>query len=185
LEVNPGIAAESKSELESVRAAPVTLERDAFFRTLLRHLSGVLEEVVGVAQAEGFVSVVGQRMGDEIGEDYRRALRVERLTRAQLSAVFVDLKRRIGGDFYVVAETEDRIVLAARRCPFGEKVIGRPSLCMMTSNVFGAIASSSGGYAKVAVERAIARGDAGCLVSVYLSPTVDARAADGREYVTD
>ena len=36
-------------------------------------------------------------------------------------------------------ENEDRIVLGNRRCPFGEKVLGRPSMCMMTSNVFGSI----------------------------------------------
>lgn len=168
-----------------VRNAPVALERDVFLRTLLRHLSGALEEVVGIRDAEGFVSVVGQRMGDEIGAAYRRALGVERLTREQLGPVLTDLKRRIQGDFSVVEETADKIVLENRTCPFAEKVLGRPSLCMMTSNVFGAIASDTVGYAKVAIEKAIARGDPGCRVVVHLRPSDEARAVEGREYVRE
>lgn len=183
------ISVESTSQ-ESLGAAAVhdariDLERDGFLRTLLRHLSGALEDVIGVREAEGFVAVVGERMGDEIGDAYRRALGVERLDPALLSAVLVDLKRRIQGDFYVIEETPDRIVLGNRRCPFGEKVIGRPSLCMMTSNVFGSIAADTVGYAKLSIEQAIARGDPACRVTVYLRPTAEARAADGREYVRD
>jgi hypothetical protein len=173
------------NEDRAVQEAPVTLERDVFLRTLLRHLSGALEEVVGVREAEGFVSIVGQRMGDEIGAEYRRALAVERLSREQIGPVLVDLKRRIEGDFRIVEETPDRIVLENQRCPFAEKVLGRPSLCMMTSNVFGSIASDSVGYAKVVIEKAIARGDAGCRVVVHLRPTEEARVAVGREYVRE
>ncbi len=167
------------------RHADVRLERDVFLRTLLRHLTGALEDVVGVRDAAGFVSIVGQRMGDELGAEYRRALGVERLPEEQLAAVLVDLKRRIGGDFRVVEQTADRIVFANRACPFGDKVVGRPSLCMMTSNVFGSIASDTVGYAKVAIERAIARGDPGCVVTVYLRPTEQAAAVEGREYVRE
>ena len=46
--------------------AQVELERDVFLRTLVRELSGTLEEVVGLEEASGFISVVGQHMG-EIG----------------------------------------------------------------------------------------------------------------------
>ena len=165
-----------------VASADVPLERDVFLRTLLRHLAGTLQDVVGVDEASGFVSVVGQKIGDEINGAYKSALAVEQLNRRQVADVLVDLKRRIHGDFYVIEETEDRIVLGNRACPFAEKVIGRPALCMMTSNVFGSIAAENLGYAKVVLERAIARGDDGCLVVVHLKPTDDARAADGREY---
>ncbi len=70
-------------------------------------------------------------------------------------------------------------MLGNRACPFAEKVVGRPALCMMTSNVFGVIAAQNLGYAKVVIEEAIARGDAGCRVVVYLTPT---EGAAGREY---
>lgn len=40
----------------------------------------------------------------------------------------------------------------------GEKVLGRESMCMMTSNVFGYIAAQNTGYAKVELQETIARG---------------------------
>lgn len=169
----------------AVRNADVPLERDVFLRTLLRELSGTLQDVVGLEEAGGFVSVVGQSMGRQIGEDYRSALQVERLTRQQVAEVLVDLKRRIQGDFYLISEDQDRIVLGNRRCPFGEKVADRPALCMMTSNVFGTIAAENLGYGKVDLQRAIARGDAECRVVVYVRMSDAADQAPGREYFRD
>ena len=54
--------------------ADVPLERDVFLRTLIRHLAGTLEDVVGLDEASGFVSVVGQRIGEEINGAYKKAL---------------------------------------------------------------------------------------------------------------
>jgi predicted ArsR family transcriptional regulator len=161
---------------------PLPLERDLFLRALLRELAGTLQDVVGLEEASGFISVVGQRIGDWINEGYRAALGVERLGRDQVAAVLVDLKRRIQGDFYVIEQDEKRIVLGNRACPFGDKVIDRPSLCMMTSNVFGAITAQNLGYAKVVIEEAIAQGHAGCRIVVHLQPSPEAQAANGREY---
>ena len=172
----------------SVTALPVVselslpLERDVFLRTLLRHLAGTLQNVVGLEEASGFISVVGQEMGDEINRGYKGALGVDSLTREQVADVLVDLKRRIQGDFFVIEQDDNKIVLGNRACPFAEKVIGRPALCMMTSNVFGGIAAENLGYAKVVIEEAIARGDEGCRVVVHLKPTLEAEAAAGREY---
>lgn len=168
--------------LTDVRDRAVPLDRDVFLRTLLSHLAGTLQTVVGLDEASGFISVVGQEMGDEINRAYKDALAVSRLTREQLADVLVDLKRRIQGDFYVIEQDDQKIVLGNRACPFAEKVAGRPALCMMTSNVFGSIAADNLGYAKVAIEQAIARGDAGCRVVVYLTPTPEADAVQGREY---
>ncbi len=168
--------------LGTIQQLPVPLERDGFVRTLLRELSGSLQDVVGLEEASGFISVVGQRMGEQINEQYCRALQVNHLTRPQVAEVLVDLNRRIQGDFFIIEQSDEKIVLGNRACPFAEKVIGRPSLCMMTSNVFGLIAAENLGYSKVVIEEAIARGDAGCRVVVHLKPTEDAKAADGREY---
>ena len=166
-----------------VRTLDVPLERDVFLRTLLRHLAGTLQSVVGVDEASGFVSVVGQKIGDELNAHYTRALEVSKLNREQVSDVLVDLKRRIEGDFFVIEQNDERIVFGNRACPFGDKVIDRPALCMMTSNVFGRIAAENLGYAKVVLEQTIARGDGGCRVVVHLKPT--GGAADGREYFGD
>jgi len=166
----------------AVRELDLPFDRDVFLRTLLRHLAGTLQTVVGLDEASGFVSVVGQEIGDEINRTYKDALAVENLSREQVGEVLVDLKRRIQGDFYIIEESDEKIVLGNRACPFAEKVVGRPALCMMTSNVFGGIAAENLGYSKVVIEQAIARGDAGCKVVVYLKPTPEAQQALGREY---
>jgi predicted ArsR family transcriptional regulator len=153
---------------ESVSLLDVKLERDLFLRTLLRELAGTLQDVVGLKEAAGFVSVVGQNMG---------------ISRDEVARVLVDLKRRIQGQFHLIEVTDDKIVLGNSACPFAEKVLGRPALCMMTSNVFGSIAAENLGYAKVALEKTIAQGDLGCRVVVYLRDTADSQAASGREYV--
>jgi predicted ArsR family transcriptional regulator len=158
------------------------LERDLFLRTLLGHLAGTLQDVVGLEEASGFVSIVAQRIGDELDAAYKHGLRVTNLTREQLADVLVDLKRRVQGDFYVIEQDDDKIVLGNRACPFGDKVLGRPALCMMTSNVFGSIAARNLGYSKIVLEQAIARGDAQCRVIVHLSPTAESEAVGGREY---
>jgi predicted ArsR family transcriptional regulator len=138
--------------------------------------------VVGLDEAAGFISVVGQRIGDQINAGYRRELALPVLSRTQVADVLVDLKRRIEGDFRIVEQDDTRIVLENRRCPFGDKVVGRPSLCMMTSNVFGVIAAENLGQAKVELVQTIAEGAPGCRVVVHLQSTPQSDAANGREY---
>jgi predicted ArsR family transcriptional regulator len=166
----------------SIHALDIPIERDVFLRTLIRELSGTLQDVVGLEEASGFISVVGQAMGKQVDHAYKSALQVSHLSREQVAEVLVDLKKRIQGDFYIIEESEEKIVLGNRICPFADKVIGRPSMCMMTSNVFGAIAADNLGYAKVELQETIATGASGCRVVVYLQPTEEAEEAEGREY---
>jgi predicted ArsR family transcriptional regulator len=167
---------------QSIAAADIPLDRDRFMRTLIRELAGTLEHVVGIEEATGYISVVGAAMGDTINAAYRRGLNVSILSRPQVAAVLVDLKRRIEGQFHVIEETDDRIVLGNKACPFGDKVHGRPSMCMMTSNVFGRIAAENLGYAKVELQRTIAAGHGECRVVVHLRVQDEAEATTGREY---
>jgi predicted ArsR family transcriptional regulator len=170
------------SSLPVVRELTLPLERDLFLRTLLRHLAGTLQDVVGLEEASGFISIVGQEIGDEINQAYRKALGLTRLSREQVAEVLVDLKRRIQGDFYVVEQSDEKIVFGNRACPFAEKVLGRPVLCMMTSNVFGSIAADNLGYAKVAIQETIAQGNQECRVIVFLNVNSESAASSGREY---
>jgi len=165
---------------DKLRIADVPLNRDVFLRSLVRELAGTLENVVGMADALGFISVVGQNIGQQMEADYKAALKVGSLSREQVADVLVDLKHRIQGDFYVVEESEEKIVLGNRACPFGDKVIDRPSLCMITSNVFGNIAANNLGYARVVLNETIATGSSGCLVTIYLKQ--DSNPDEGREY---
>lgn len=173
---------DTSTQLPIISELSLSLERDVFLRTLLRHLAGTLQKVVGLEEASGFVSVVGQEIGDEINAAYKNALGVQTLGQQQVADVLVDLKRRIEGDFYVIEQDDQHIVFGNRACPFGDKVIGRPALCMMTSNVFGSIAAENLGYSKVVIEQAIANGDNGCRVVVHIQQTAESKSAYGREY---
>ena len=172
----------TSTELPVIADLPIELERDVFVRSVIRALAGTLQDVIGLDEASGFISIVGQQIGDQINESYRAALGVPRMTREQVADVLVDLKRRIEGRFYIIEQSDEKIVFGNSACPFAEKVHDRPALCMMTSNVFGVIAADNLGYGKVVLEQTIAQGDPGCRVVVYLAPTPEAEAATGREY---
>ena len=168
---------------KEVKNLDIPLERDVFLRNLIRELSGLLEDMVGLEETSGFISVVGQNIGTQINQLYRKELRIQRLNREQVAEVLADLKHRINGEFYIEEQDDTKIVLSCKACPFAEKVKDRSSLCMMTSNVFGVIAADNLGYAKVDLEKTIARGDSQCRVVVYLiADNEQTRAASGREY---
>ncbi len=157
--------------------AEIDRNRDTFLRELLRDLAGILEDAVGLEEAESFVAMVGGRMGEAMSQEYCAAAGTDSLDIRQVAAALVDLKTRIEGGFSVESLENDRIVMVNTACPFGELVVGRPSLCMMTSNVFGRIAANNLGYARVDLEETIARGHTGCRVIVCLEPD-----GGGREY---
>lgn len=167
---------------QKVAALDISLERDVFMRTFVRELANVLSDVVGTEEASGFLSVVGQVMGRQINLQYLQALQLKALSREQVAAVLVDFKRRIKGDFYVIEQDNEKIVLGNRLCPFAEKVLGQKTLCMMTSNVFGSITADNLGYAKVQLKETIAEGRPECRVVVYLTTEGKAEKVEGREY---
>src|SRR5262249_49477918 len=133
----------------------------------------------GTKEATGFLSVVGMAVGEEILKKYEQA-RGCPLDRSSLAGALVDFKRRVGGDFYVIEDEGRRVVLGKTRCPFGEAVKGRPSLCMMTSNIFGHFAAEAQGYGRVTLDRTIASGDSCCRITIDLD--VDNDEAGGRRY---
>lgn len=175
--------AQSQPATREIKDLDIPLERDSFLRNLIRELSGLLEDMVGLEQTAGFVSVVGQNIGTQINQMYRQEMNVRKLDREQVADVLADLKRRINGSFVIESQDDSKIVFVNNDCPFAEKVKDRPSLCMMTSNVFGVITADNLGYAKVDLEETIARGDSRCRVVIYLdADSEDAKSAGGREY---
>lgn len=169
-----------------VRTLPVALDREAFLKTLVCQLGRVLEDVVGLEQAEGLVSMVGQHIGQSILEAYRKELDGASVDRDVVADILLDLKTRIKGDFTLVSSSPRTLEYSASACPFAEEVVGHPALCMMTSNVFGTITAEVLGYARVELAKTIARGDGCCQVLVHLQmPDDDADddgAFDAREY---
>ncbi|MFX3653905.1 MAG: methanogen output domain 1-containing protein [Paracoccaceae bacterium] len=159
-----------------------SMEKDLFMRSVLRELVGILEQTVGEREAEAYVNRVGLVLGRALNEDYRACYEKELLDAGRVAATLVDLKARIDGGFTVESIDAEKIVLVNTACPFGDKVIGRPSLCRMTANVFGHIAAENLGYARVRIDEAIARGDAGCRVTVTIAEPDEPPAARESEF---
>lgn len=158
------------------------LTKDNFMRTVLRELSGLLEKTVGEQEASAYVTFVGLSVGRMINEEYIKAYGVQRMDVQQVAATLVDLKDRIDGGFRIESIDAEKIVLRNTHCPFGDKVIDRPSLCRMTNNVFGHIAAQNLGYARVQILKAIARRDDHCKVIVWLTPGKDEVYWDETEF---
>ncbi|MEH2159968.1 MAG: hypothetical protein V7K38_02735 [Nostoc sp.] len=53
----------------SMSPVNLSLERDIFLHTLIRELSGTLQDLVGLEEASGFISVVSERMATQINQD--------------------------------------------------------------------------------------------------------------------
>ena len=146
------------------------LTRDAFFGDMIGELAGALEEVIGLEDAAGFVAMVGNRIGDDLSQLYEQTPGFPNDTPEDIARICVDLKAKISGTFTVEEISDEGVVFTNCDCPFGKRVEGRPSLCMMTTNVFGRIAANATGYARVHVAESIAAGHARCRVTLGLKP---------------
>ncbi len=144
--------------------------RESFLRSLVVQMAQTMEMQQGPDAAAAAVAQVGTDVGGRMEEEFRLAESiVGRMDPEQMSTCYVRLKHAIEGDFHVVEVSEDRIVLVNTRCPFGEAVTMAPSLCRMTSSVFGGIAArNSDEGSSVLLEERIAVGDASCRVVVNL-----------------
>ena len=163
----------------SAAAAPD--DREQFLREMIGALAETIEQVVGLDQAQGFIAVVGDKIGRAVEAEYRRRAGGQ-MSLEQLSEALVDFKRRIDGGFSIAAIDAQGVVLVNTRCPYGRDVLGRESLCMMTSNVFGRMAAENLGFAHVRIDESIARGDRRCVVSIRFDEEAPARSIGGRSY---
>jgi predicted ArsR family transcriptional regulator len=158
------------------------IEKDTFMRSVLRELVGILEQTVGEREAEAYINSVGLSLGRFLNKDYRASFSSEKLDARQVAATLVDLKARIDGGFSIESFDDEKIILVNTACPFGDKVLGRQSLCRMTANVFGHIVAENLGYARVRIDEAIARGDQRCRVTVIISEPDEPGGAGESEF---
>ena len=70
------------------------LNRDLFFRKMIRSFAKSLEETVGLDEAAGYVALVGSEVGNWIEEQYRESAGKEQFTPHELAELLVDLKRQ-------------------------------------------------------------------------------------------
>ena len=167
---------------QDIKSLPLPFDKEIFTSSLIGKLAQTLQELVGAEEASGFLAAVGEKIGNDINDLYKDALGAEKLTLEQVAVILEDLKARIKGDFYLISMDEEKIVLGNRQCPFAKDVVGRPSLCMMTSNVFGTIAAQNLGYGQVELNKTIVEGQKECLVTIYLKPKELGALREGVEY---
>lgn len=165
---------------------PIALDRDTFMRRLIASLGLLNEGILGSDVAGAYIMNVGLSMGAAIEAEYKRFWELDRpFTVDEYTHVIVDLKQKINGNFSLVANDPTKVVVRTTSCPFDAFVRQSPSLCFMTSSVFGGIAARNFGYAKVVLHKRIALGDPGCYVTVHLQRTPEAEASVGKEYYPD
>jgi hypothetical protein len=165
---------------------PIVLDRDLFMRRLIAALGYLNEGILGSDLTGAYILNVGLSMGAAIEEEYKRFWGIDRcLTLDEYAHVIVDLKQKIQGNFSLVSKDAFKVVVRTTSCPFDTLVRQSPSLCFMTSSVFGGIAARNFGYAKVVLHQRIALGDPGCYVTIHLQRTPEAQMALGKEYVPD
>lgn len=159
------------------------LTRESFLADLVTGLSMAYEYLLGEEAAQCFVRQVGLSLGASIEEQYRKAMHFsDAFTPETYAEIIVDLKNRIGGGFYPIESGPDKIIVQADQCPIHHPAKSSPSLCRLTSSVFGGIAARNFGYAKVVLEERIASGKQKCRVTVYLQKGPDIDAIEGEEF---
>jgi uncharacterized protein len=169
--------------LPNIGALDIDFDHHGLFNTLVADMAELLETIAGADDACAYVSSIAARLGADIEKQYKAALGLQHLNRNQLIEVLVDLKNRAGGAFSIIEQDEDRVVFGNCRCPLGHAAANHPSLCMLTSNIFGRLAANATGYAAVDLEETIAKGAPGCRVVLHLKRTE--LGPDTREYFRD
>ncbi|WP_198244868.1 sigma 54-interacting transcriptional regulator [methane-oxidizing endosymbiont of Gigantopelta aegis] len=140
-----------------------------FLQTFILELMHASEQS-GQEQAQQLIEHIARTAGCYFEEIYRADSNKENtLDRESYIELILGLKNNIGGKFSLSSSTQDSIKVCNSRCPFGEKVVNFPSLCGMTSSVFGGIAARNFGYAKVEIAKSIANHDGCCEVYIHLN----------------
>lgn len=173
----------SATNMPNIDSLDIDFDRRGLFNALVAGMAELLETIAGAEDACAYVSSIAARMGIDIEKQYKAALGVQALNRNQLIEALIDLENRAGGEFSVIEQDEDKVVFGNCTCPLGKAVSNRPSLCMLTSNIFGRMTANAVGYAAVDLERTIAKGDSDCRVVLHLKRTE--LGPDTREYFRD
>lgn len=173
----------TQPSLPDLGSLDIDFDRHDLVDTLVADMAGLLESIAGVEDACAYVSGIAARLGAEIEKQYKTALGIQHLNRDQLIGILIDLKNRAGGGFSLIEQDEDRLVFGNCACPLGHAASNHPSLCMLTSNIFGRLTANAVGYAAVDLEQTIAKGDAGCRVVLHLKRAE--LGSDTREYFRD
>ena len=168
--------------LVSAKTTPTPIEKTEYLTGFIGELSGLLDQIIGQPNSENVIGTVGLRTGERISRD-APSLR-QRPSPRDVARLIANLRTEVGGHFEIVSVSASEIVLATGCCPFGRNAVGRPALCMMTTNVLGRIVADRTGYARVVLDSTIAQGAPRCRVRISLE--MDRSAfEEGHEFFAD
>jgi len=158
------------------------LTPNTFLQTFILSLMSASEQLEK-QQSEQLIEQIAKTAGCFFEEVYRseKGNKEMALDIESYIELLLELKNNVGGNFSLSSSNQDSIALYNNKCPFGDKVVNLPSLCNMTSNVFGGIAARNFGYAKVEIAKSIAKRDGCCEVNIHLNPAF-AKNRLGKEY---
>jgi DNA-binding NtrC family response regulator len=159
----------------------------AFLQSFVAEIAKAMDrtECPGCAAHLEQIEQIGLTAGVCLEEKAREVIGSPRpMDQDHYADLIVEIKNQIGGQFSRASGEAGMVRVVNSRCPFGEQVKHAPSLCRMTSSVFGGIAARHFGYAKVELRQTIAGGHDACDVCIYLDPHVAARN-EGTEYRAD
>lgn len=153
-----------------IASKDISVNKETFYLSILTELDSLMEDVIGTEECRGFLGMVADKISVLFQHQYQQAVPDMLMSPLNIAHILVDLKRRIGGEFSIRSVSPVKIVLHNKRCPFGDAVIQRRSLCAMTANVFGKITSDATGYAAIELDKTIANGDGHCNIVIHLKP---------------
>jgi len=158
-------------------------DKEGFMLELIAHLSKLSDFLFGDYLGREYIMVTGLQMGHTIDEKYKKFHGItDHLNLDQYADLVVNLKQSIGGNFYLVEKSSNKVIVAATSCPFGNIVTKVPNLCMITSGVFGGIAALNFGFGKVSLCKRICMGKPHCEVCVYLENNGESAQEEGIIY---
>jgi serine/threonine-protein kinase RsbW len=82
--------------------------------------------------------------------------------------LLVEAHQALGSDAQVLTADDETVEIAVSRCPFGEGVAGRESLCHVSTGLAGRLGAQVNGSATVVLAESIAAGDDECRLQMWL-----------------
>ena len=140
---------------------PVNLNKESFLNMLTIQLATKSADKKVIKSA-------ASKVADRIIELYKEYYDIDKLNMGQVIEAIEDVEAKIGGKAKIIEQSNKKLTIECKKCPFGDNVKLCQHLCYVTSNILGKLISKNLGYAKVNIKNAISQGSDHCLVDVYL-----------------
>ena len=143
---------------------PVDINQLRFLRELIL---GVCEKVDS-KQMKDALEKTAHQIAKDISQLYRNFHGTNKLSKSQLIDSIMDAFNKLGANFSLVSETDEKITFRNTKCLFGTNIKKCPMLCTTTSVIIGTITADNLGYGQVELTKTIANKHSEDIITVYL-----------------